>query len=195
MPKDHIGVEDDHHMELVNGGGISYWLPVSDREGTNISNYSKWEQAFRVFANIYNDFFPNKLGELIQYNHIIQTALQSFTSDNMYRYDREFRLDISKHHPFRSWGVILQQAWTMFMKDRVTTPMHFSHGGRNNGGSQAHRWICFDFNSGNCTYGHRCRFDHRCSFCNKFGHGAFNCRRVAAKGNKNKNHSAGGSGK
>ena len=80
------------------------------------------------------------------------------------------------------------------MKDRVKTATHFLHGGRNNGGGQARRRICFDFNSGNCTYGHRCRFDHRCSFCNKFGHGAFNCRRAAAKGNKNKNHGAGGSG-
>ena len=24
-----------------------------------------------------------------------------------------------ERHPTRSWGVILQQAWTMFLKDRI----------------------------------------------------------------------------
>ena len=119
MPKDKIAGEEDHQMEMVNKGRMSYWLPVADREATTVSSYMKWEQAFRVFSNIYNDFHPHRASELIQYNHIIYTASQSFVWENVYKYDREFRLHIAKHHIHRSWGIILQQAWSMFLKDRV----------------------------------------------------------------------------
>ena len=46
-----------------------------------------------------------------------------------------------ERHPERSWGVILQQAWTMFLKDRVNTTPGFktanpgqSQGGDNRSG-------------------------------------------------------------
>ena len=75
MPKDKLTGEEDQRMEMVNRGGLTYWLPVSDQEVTSISSYIKWEQAFRVFSNIYTDFHPHKKSsELIQYNHIIHTA-------------------------------------------------------------------------------------------------------------------------
>ena len=127
MPKDKIGQEEDHHMEIINRGGLTYWVPASDREITSISSYGKWKQAFRVFSNIFTQHFPDKAGELIQYNHIIHTASQSFSWENVYRNDLEFRLHISKHHPNRSWSVILQQAWSMFLKDKITTPTHQSY--------------------------------------------------------------------
>ena len=83
MPKDRVGLEEDHRMEMINKGGMSYWVPVSDQESTVISNYSKWEQAFRVFSNIYTDYHPSRAGELIQYNHIIHTASQTFVWENV----------------------------------------------------------------------------------------------------------------
>ena len=137
---------------------------------------------------ICTQYFPAKSSELIQYNHIIHTAAQTFSLDNVYRYDREFRLHVARHHN-RSWGVILQQAWTMFLKDRIG---HYSgaksnNNGTPNTGNQARRRLCFDFNAGNCTFGKRCKFDHRYSFCNKYGHGSFNCRR--AKANRSSNQS------
>ena len=124
MPKDKVQNEDDHHMEMVNRGGMSFWVPVADRETTNINSYLKWEQAFRVFSNIYTSYHPTKTGELIQYNHIIHTASQTFAWDNVYRYDREFRIHMTCHHLHRSWGVILQQAWAMFLKDKIIQTPH-----------------------------------------------------------------------
>ena len=56
MPKDRMTQEDDNRMEMVNKRGMSYWVPVSDHEAANINSYAKWEQAFRVFSNIYNEF-------------------------------------------------------------------------------------------------------------------------------------------
>ena len=42
---------------------------------------------------------------------------------------------------------------------------------------------CFDFNKGNCQYRQKCKFEHKYSFCNKFGHGFFNCRKAAKVNN------------
>ena len=72
---------------------------------------------------VYTSCHPERGTELIQYNHIIQTASGSYLWDNVYQYDREFRRHMERH-PGRNWGIILQQAWTMFLKDRAnsTTP-------------------------------------------------------------------------
>ena len=39
--------EDEQVMRLINKGGQAFYAPVE--HGTAISNYNKWEQAFRVF--------------------------------------------------------------------------------------------------------------------------------------------------
>ena len=50
LPRDKVSKEEDHRMEFVFRGGMSYLVPVADRESSSaITNYSKWEQAFRVF--------------------------------------------------------------------------------------------------------------------------------------------------
>ena len=197
MPKDRVGVDDDNRMEMVNRGGMSFWVPVSEREVTSISNFIKWEQAFRVYMNIYTFFHLTRAGELIQYNHIIHTAAQSFSWENVYRYDREFRLHMSRHHLHRNWGVILQQAWSMCLKDKIfhSSPAYNAGGGRGShagqnggGGSGPRRKLCFDFNRGNCTFGKKCKFDHRCSFCHKYGHGSFCCRRALGRTNGNQDN-------
>ena len=46
IPRDRIASEDDHRMEMVNRGGHSYWVPVADREKTDISSIFRWDQAF-----------------------------------------------------------------------------------------------------------------------------------------------------
>ena len=79
MPRDKILFEEDQCMEMVNKGGISYWVPLSEREVTSITNFFRWEQAFRVFSNIYTERYPGKAGELIQYNHVFHTASQTFS--------------------------------------------------------------------------------------------------------------------
>ena len=183
MPKDRLNSEEDQRMEMVNRGGMTFWVPLSDRELTSINSYSKWEQAFRVFTKIYGSFFPEKTRELIQYQHTIFTAAGSFAWDNVYKYDREFRMHMSRHHPHRNWSVILQQAWSMYLKDKVSNNGNQNQLNSGTGQPKVRCKLCYDFNSGNCTFGRRCKFDHRCSFCNKYGHGSFNCQKA------NKSHS------
>ena len=103
MPKDKTP-DEDGRMEMVNRGGKTYWVAASERENVTISSYLKWEQAFRVYSNVFSTFYPDKAGELIQYNHVIFTASQGYSWDNVYKYDREFRMHMARHHPHRHWG-------------------------------------------------------------------------------------------
>ena len=116
IPKDKIVSEEDGWMELIMKNGKAYWVPVTG-ESTNISNFQKWEQAFRIYCNVYTSAHPHRASELIQYNHIIHTISMTYVWDNVYAYDKEFRMHLARH-PECSWAIILQQAWSMRLKDR-----------------------------------------------------------------------------
>ena len=88
LPKDRVKMEDDNRLEMVNKGGYSYWVPMAERESTLINSFNKWEQAFRVYMNIYVGTHPGKATELLQYNHVIEIAATSFCWENVYKYDR-----------------------------------------------------------------------------------------------------------
>ena len=153
--------------------------PASERDVVLIGSYSRWEQAFRVFSNILTLCFPGKSPELLQDNHTIHTASQSYYWENVYSYDKEFRHHISRH-PGRSWAIILQQAWTMLLKDQLKNDNSYFQRGNHPGGNcqnKRDKEPCHQFNRGKCTFGLSCKFDHRCSVlkCGKFGHGAHIC--------------------
>ena len=165
--------EDEQLMRLINKGGQAFYALVEN--GSAISSYGKWEQAFRVFLDVYNSKFPTRATELIQYNHIIFMASVTYAWENMYTYDQEFRRHMSQN-PSRNWGIILQQAYMLYLKDRQK--FHGSSMSRNvESGVARNKKLCYSFNKGKCTYGAKCKFDHKCGFCSKFGHGVFNCRK------------------
>ena len=168
LPRDRVVREEDHRLEFVFKGGASYLVPATDQDNSMITNYNKWEQAFRIFSNIYTQKFPQKAAELIQYNHIIHTASMTFVWDNVYLYDKEFRIHMSKF-PGRSWAIILQQAWILHLKERLR------HDGTNDyrGFKAKVREPCHRFNKGKCTNGNNCKYEHRCTIpaCGKYGHG------------------------
>ena len=174
LSRDKLTAEEDTRMELVSRGGSTFFVLVSDRETMNggISNFGRWEQASRAFSNVYIQAYPTRATELIQYNHLIYTASLTFIWDNVYRYDKEFRMHLS-NFPSRNLGVILQQAWSIYLKDRIQK----SYDDRSNGnGCNKRKEICKHFNKGKCTSGYRCNYDHRCLNCGKFRHGAHICR-------------------
>ena len=103
-------------MEIVNRNGKTYFVPRVDSDNHSISNFSRWEQAFRIYLNVYTRAHPKKSSELIQYNHIIHSISLTYVWNNVYSYDKEFRLHLSKH-PERNWSVILQQAWSMKLRE------------------------------------------------------------------------------
>ena len=73
--------------------------------------------------------------------------------------------------PQRSWAIILQQAWSMCLKDRIK----LDESKQPNGSKQEKvNEPCKHYNKGKCKYGANCKFEHRCAIkrCRKFGHGA-----------------------
>ena len=62
--------------------------------------------------------FLERAAELVQYNHIIHTAASTYIWDNVYVYDKEFRMHLA-NFPQRSWSIILQQAWAICLKDKI----------------------------------------------------------------------------
>ena len=100
-----------------------------------------------------------------------------YSWENVYSYDKEFHHHIARY-PYRSWSVILQQTWTMLLKDRIKYDNGFQRNGNHRGNKgNSHKEICKWFNCGKCTFGLSCKFDHRCAIpkCGKFGHGAHIC--------------------
>ena len=169
------GVDEDCLMNMINVEGYVCWAPASScRERGGISGFARWEQAFRVFMNIYTQKFPHRAVELVQYNHIIHTASTTFVWGNVYTYDIEFRKHMA-NFPQRSWAIILNQAYTMYLKDRNRFEnRNFSPPAR----SQYKKDVCYQYNRGRCTYGSSCKFEHKCMVCNKYGHGSHNCRKA-----------------
>ena len=48
LPKDKIvTVQEEHHFELVNRGGQTFFVPAERESG--VTSFQKWEQAFRIF--------------------------------------------------------------------------------------------------------------------------------------------------
>ena len=151
--------EEDNRLEFVTRNGMTYLTPVGDKDGTNINSYIKWEQAFHIYSNVLTSQFPEKSSELLQYNHMIHTASMSYLWENVYSYDKELRHHIS-HHPYRAWNVLLMQAWTMLLKDRLR---HDTGPFQKQRHSKRDVEPCRCFNRGRCTYGLSCKFDHHCS--------------------------------
>ena len=190
IPRDRLVNEDDKRMEFVVKNGQTFLVPISDRETTVISNFGRWEQAFRVYSTVYSDYYPQRAKELIKYNHTIYHAALSYSWENVYSYDKDFRLHMAKF-PSRNWGIILQQAWTLRMRDRVDKGARSGQYVTNNKAGESHnggqKKTCWKYNSGNCTFGVGCDYEHKCLICGKYGHGAHIVRKAGVgKGNVNK---------
>ena len=108
LPKEKLD-RDEAKLELVHRAGQTYFIPAERDSGNSITSFHKWEQAFRVFSNLYCLEHPDRSTELIQYNHVIFSASLTYTWDNVYTYDCEFRMHLGSF-PERSWAIILQQA-------------------------------------------------------------------------------------
>ena len=193
-----FGRDKEQRMEFVTKNGFTYLSPISERDMVQINSYHKWEQAFRIYCNILTAKFPGKANELFQYSHTIQTASMAYHWENVYAYDKEFCQHIGRN-PQRSWGVILQQAWTMLLKDRICNQSNhlFQKGNFSGGkGNKKDQEPCRRFNRGKSTFELSCKFDHRCSVpkCGKFGHSAHICRLRDSISKPNHDRPAGESG-
>ena len=181
LPRDRVEREEDNRLEHIIKGGQTFLVPAADQNLAVISNFARWEQAFRNYMNVFARVHPGRVTELIQYIHVIEIASSSFPWDNVYRYDKELSLN-----PQCNWGIILQQAWSLFMREKNGNAYqnHTRHNpnnkgnGNGSGKNNGNKRICYKFNQGKCTYGFACKFEHKCEICAKYRHGAYSCRKL-----------------
>ena len=183
VPRDRIEEEEDNAMQMIVRQGKTFWKPAT-QDGVVINSLAKWEQAFRVFTDIYTRAHPHHANELIQYQHIIHTTAATYVWENIYLYDKDFRIHMSKF-PTQNWGIILQQAWNLRLCDKHRSDWFNNSlpGQQNKGKGFNPQDCCKQFNREHCTYGIGCKFEHRCLYCGKFGHGILNCRKLKADKN------------
>ena len=179
ISKDKYFDEDDEKLYMIVKEGQLIGIPASEKEKSSINTLEKWEAAFRVYSKIYLEYHPGRATELVEYNHMIHSIAGDFAWSNVYRYDREFRLHMEEN-PERNWGVILQKAWSMFLRVRIAGPGQQPKSGPSEStvNGQKRSKICYRYNAGKCTYGYNCKFEHKCSLCYKTGHGSHICRRA-----------------
>ena len=174
--------EDDRLQPFVKDGRV-FWQPPQDNSNLSINSYYRWEQAFKVYSNVYTKAYPQRGSELIQYSHDIHAASLTYIWDNVYQYDKEFCLHLSKY-PSRSWTVTLQHAWNLKMKEKLHENRGRSFQNSNNNNRTLARngsnEPCRRYNRGKLNFGSSCKYDHKCLYCFKFGHGALNCWKFQA---------------
>ena len=178
LPKDKVAsVDEDCRFEMVIKNGKTFWTPMAN--SVSINSFAKWEQAFRVFSNVYCKANPNRAAELIEYNNVIHTIAMAYTWENVYTYDKEFCMHMARY-PQRSWAMILQQPWSLKLRDRTTGGNNWGNvsSNANSLGRAKINEPCRRFNRGKCNFGTNCKYDHKCSYCFKFRYGAVYCRRA-----------------
>ena len=154
VSKDRVWTEEDHRVQLIMKGGSTYFVPANNGS-TSITSIHRWDQAFHVFSEIYCKAHPNRATELIQYCHVIHTAAVSYLWDNVYAYNSDFRLHLGSNAG-RSWAIILQQAWSMHLKDRIHTGDQNRQGNFSGRDRSNKNDYCRRFNKGRCTFGSKC---------------------------------------
>ena len=85
--KGQIMTGQSNDIEVVRRDGSMYILPENINRETKITNVRRWEQAFRVYAAVYSQANPDRAAEIWQYVHVINTAAQSYTRENVSFYD------------------------------------------------------------------------------------------------------------
>ena len=189
LPKDRLSgngskISDEDRMEWVQRDGGMFLVPAN--RDSRISNFRKWEQAFRVYATIYCGANPHRAREIWQYIFVINTAANAYHWDNVYNYDVTFRR-LMAFNPNRSWAITYNQMWNLSMRDPLPKSTSGSFMARSdNHNNTEHIAIkpdyCWNFNKGiRCKFGKKCRFIERCSYCDSTNHGVYSCHKLQKK--------------
>ena len=206
LSKDHFGVlnrySEESRMEWVQHDGGTFLVPA--RHETQITNFRRWEQAFRMYATIYCGANPHRAKEIWQYISVINTASSAYVWENVYGYDVTFR-QLMAFNPNRSWAVTYNQMWNLSMREPIQRNGYGSwgHNGNfqngfnnsnpkngkvngNNAGSTGQpnkkSKYCWAFNKGvPCNFGKSCAFVERCRYCDSPAHGIYACPKLLNK--------------
>ena len=213
LPKDRVGganrYSDDNRMEWIQRDGGTFLVPA--KRDSRITNFRKWEQAFRMYATIYCGQNSHRAKEIWQYISVINTAASAYVWENVYSYDITFR-QLMAFNPSRSWAVTYNQMWNLSMREPIIRngqkggygygfpQQQNQNSGKgsksgNSSGTPGHfkrPKYCWGFNKGlKCKFGKDCKYIERCSYCDATNHGVCACPKLYKKdkdGQSQQNH-------
>ena len=177
---------DQYRFNVMTKEGQSYLVAANSDKDNKITNYRRWEQAFKVYMILYTERNPERAPEILAYADIISNASQNYVWENVAMYDFYFRKLMEKH-PERSWARTHTQLWSLTMKEHQSFRSGANGNGKGQGksGKSLREICCFRYNKGKCTRGDGCRFEHRCSQCGSYDHIYLAC---PCRGRKNKDN-------
>ena len=189
LPKKRIKpTEGEKKLQMVNRDGFSYLIAANSDSDQKIYGYRKWEQAFRVYGQIYSLANPHRAAEIWEYVDTIHSASTSFQWENVVNYDYHFR-KVMAQKPARCWGTTNTHLWTYYLRDNLkTNQLELSKNKfRKDKDESSRRDVkyCWKYNRHKCSRSAReCRFEHRCSYCDSSNHIYLGCPK------RNKNESS-----
>lgn len=133
MPKYKLGKAggDENRLEWVHRDGGTFLVPA--QRDSKITNFRRWEQAFRAYATIYCGANPHRSKEIWQYITVINTAASAYTWDNVYNYNVTFR-HLMAFNLNRSSAITYNQMWNLSMREPLPKN-NFKQGGNQFGGN------------------------------------------------------------
>ena len=159
-----------------------------------VCDFSAWLEAWTVYLSIMTQYHPDRVSELVGYQHLILDAHQQFKTESVLNYDSAFRSYMAEN-PHTRWDQVNTTLWSTKMlqgvrpscpqctkthsRDRCTmhrtsNPQPF----RTSTAPQAGRdEVCLNFNRGRPCFFQPCRLRHSCRTCGERGHGAYQCRK------------------
>ena len=183
-------------LPLGNGHANSVQLAVTTQRPARraVCDFSAWLEAWTVYLSIMTQHHPDRVSELIGYQHLILDAHQQFKTESVLNYDSAFRSYMAEN-PHARWDQVNTTLWSTKMlqgvrpscpqctkthsRDRCTmhrtsNPQPF----RTSTAPQAGRdEVCLNFNRGRPCFFQPCRLRHSCRTCGERGHGAYQCRK------------------
>ena len=183
-------------LPLGDGHTNSVQLAVTTQRPARraVCDFSAWLEAWTVYSSIMTQHHPDRVSELIGYQHLILDAHQQFKTESVLNYDSAFRSYMAEN-PHARWDQVNTTLWSTKMlqgvrpscpqctkthsRDRCTmhrtsNPQPF----RTSTAPQAGRdEVCLNFNRGRPCFFQPCRLRHSCRTCGEQGHGAYQCRK------------------
>lgn len=176
IPQSRSRSKIDPRLNMIYKDGMPSFIPADKDAYKDITGYTQWEVAFKVFMGIFVKKWPERANKLLEYSHVIHTASLTYPWESVFNYDIAMR-EIMTDCPTRLWGSICQHTWALELGEPSNKISAQASPKVNKISPKVGRKVCWKFNKGRCTFGENCEFDHHCAVCGGRNHGRHNCYR------------------
>ena len=163
----------EHTFRLSTGTSGDVLVSQQPQSGRKIMDLADWLEAWTNFVGIVGHSHPDRMPELVSYQHTILQAARLFDFVAVAEYDRLFLSRTALDSSMR-WDSVQSDLYTMKFNANTCRSFCPAEGSRRNTTYTTANDICRLFNRGTCKR-KACAYQHRCLTCDGEDHGAFNC--------------------